>query len=185
MASAVSCAERASTAAGTAGGIKQNRMSGSESKPPTPNRELRWYQYRLRTLLLFMTLCAFACSLLAVLLRLRKLEREASEEREAREVAEEVKHSVNGLGWIAPPKSDPISEAEIRALMRDLISPDKAPTISYGVAEYPKGSRTGGPSPEIAWKSLEKAGLRAFPYLVEEVERRALLIHRRRRRGRL
>ena len=43
---------------------------------PTP--KLRWYQFSLRTLMVFVTLCAFACSWLAVKMRQAKLQQEAA-----------------------------------------------------------------------------------------------------------
>jgi Leucine-rich repeat (LRR) protein len=47
---------------------------GDSSKP-----KLRWYQYSLRTLFVFMTLCAVACSWLAVKMRQAKKQQEAVE----------------------------------------------------------------------------------------------------------
>ncbi len=43
-----------------------------------PKPKLRWFQYSLRTLLVFVTLCAIACSWLGVKLRQAKREREAA-----------------------------------------------------------------------------------------------------------
>jgi hypothetical protein len=37
-------------------------MSGRESQPAAPKVRLRWYQYSLRSLFIFVTLCAIACS---------------------------------------------------------------------------------------------------------------------------
>ena len=44
----------------------------------SPNSELRWFQFRLRTLLVFVTLCAILCSWLAVKKQQAKREREAA-----------------------------------------------------------------------------------------------------------
>ncbi|MGA2031281.1 MAG: hypothetical protein ABSG68_03405 [Thermoguttaceae bacterium] len=43
-----------------------------------PRPKLRWFQFSLRTLLVFVTLCAFACSWLAVKLQQAKRQREAA-----------------------------------------------------------------------------------------------------------
>ena len=45
----------------------------------TPKLKLRWYQFSLRTLLVFVTLCAFACSWLAVKMKQAKRQHEAVE----------------------------------------------------------------------------------------------------------
>jgi hypothetical protein len=45
-----------------------------------PKPKLRWFQYSLRTLLVLVTLCAFACSWLAVKLKQAKQQREAVEQ---------------------------------------------------------------------------------------------------------
>ena len=42
-----------------------------------PKPKLRWFQYSLRTLLVFVTLCAIACSWLAVKMQQAKRQREA------------------------------------------------------------------------------------------------------------
>ncbi|MEN6451088.1 MAG: hypothetical protein ABFC96_11405 [Thermoguttaceae bacterium] len=54
-------------------------MSASEQppKPPTPKR--RWYQYSLRSLMIFGTLCAFACSWFAVKRQQAETQRQAVE----------------------------------------------------------------------------------------------------------
>jgi hypothetical protein len=54
----------------------------------TPTTRLRWFQYSLRTLLVFVTLCAIACSWLAVKIK---------QARQQREVVAEVEKSD---GWI-------------------------------------------------------------------------------------
>ena len=46
------------------------------SVPELPKPKLRWYQYSLRTLLVFVTLCAIPCSWLGVKLREAKQQRE-------------------------------------------------------------------------------------------------------------
>ncbi len=49
--------------------IRKRRVAGAavpESEPKPPRYKLRWYQYSLRSLLIFVTLCAFACSWFAV-----------------------------------------------------------------------------------------------------------------------
>ena len=51
------------------------RMTMNDS--PKPKR--RWYQYSLRTLLLFMVLCAIACSWFAVKMQRVKRQQEAVE----------------------------------------------------------------------------------------------------------
>jgi hypothetical protein len=45
----------------------------------SPKPKLRWYQFSLRTLFVFVTLCAVACSWLAVKMRQAKEQREAVE----------------------------------------------------------------------------------------------------------
>ncbi len=40
-------------------------MSVAEAQPAVPRLKLRWYQYSLRTLLVFTTVCAFGCGWLA------------------------------------------------------------------------------------------------------------------------
>jgi hypothetical protein len=54
----------------------QDAMSLAEPQPAVPKTKLRWYQFSLRTLLVFVTLCAIVCSCLAVMMQEAKRERE-------------------------------------------------------------------------------------------------------------
>ena len=61
-------------------------MSIAEPQPAVPKPKLRWYQYRLRTLLIFVTLCTIACSLLVPMIR--KMQEDAEKaEKEAKRIA--------------------------------------------------------------------------------------------------
>jgi Leucine-rich repeat (LRR) protein len=51
----------------------------SSQPPSTPKRKLRWYQFSLRTLLIFVTLFGIVCSWFAVKMRQAKRQREAVE----------------------------------------------------------------------------------------------------------
>ena len=54
-------------------------MQDQPMTTPTPKPKLRWFQFSLRTLLVFVTLCAFACSWLAVKMKQAERQRKAVE----------------------------------------------------------------------------------------------------------
>ena len=70
-----------------------------------PKPKLRWFQYSLRTLLVFVTLCAIACSWLAVKMQQAKRQREA---------AAAIKKLGGMVEW-----SDPSGPAWLRSLLGD------------------------------------------------------------------
>ncbi|MGA2257086.1 MAG: hypothetical protein ABSG53_20735 [Thermoguttaceae bacterium] len=53
----------------TVGGDEQHGMSVAESPPAVTKFKHRWFQYSLRTLLVLVTLCVIACSLIATFVR--------------------------------------------------------------------------------------------------------------------
>ncbi len=52
-------------------------MSTTKPQPKPPRHKLRWYQFSLRSLFVFVTLCAFACSWFAVKRQQAETQRQA------------------------------------------------------------------------------------------------------------
>jgi hypothetical protein len=71
----------------------------------TPVRQRRWFQYSLRTLVVFVTLCAIACSWVAVKMK---------HAREQREAAEAIAEFGAWMKW-----SEPSGPRWVRQLMGD------------------------------------------------------------------
>jgi hypothetical protein len=63
------------------GGDEQHAMSVAEPQSAVPKPKLRWYQFSLRTLLVFVTLSAIPCSWVGM--RMRQAERQAERQRAA------------------------------------------------------------------------------------------------------
>ncbi len=89
------CRERPPLAA-----TSTNAMSVAEPEPAVPKPSIRWYQFRLRTLLVFVTLCVIPYSWLAVKLWKEKREEEAAAAiQEAGGVVEWDKNAA-GPAWL-------------------------------------------------------------------------------------
>ena len=75
--------------------INGNRMESTEPQPAAPPFKLRWYQYSLRSLFVFMTLCAVACSWFAV------KKRQADEQRDERTKKLNAHHHLLAYGGLS------------------------------------------------------------------------------------
>ena len=71
-------------------------MSAAEPPVPVPKSKLRWFQYSLRSLVVFITLCAILCSWLAVKRWQRSLTLEGKAEAAIDQFLDG--HTVEGLG---------------------------------------------------------------------------------------
>ena len=62
----------------------------------------------------------------------------------------------------------PPTAKEIKALIQQLVSPNRIPDIPYGSADYPAGyDRDAQKHVRDAWSELHHIGLRGFPYLFD------------------